>query len=201
MPYINLIQEQRLARRQGERRARLLFGTFLIVLLVAVGAFGYLFFEDQVARRHLASFRKKVAQIQPILDEIEQNQKLLAAMGPRLTTLEQAQESTQRWQRVLDHLSRYMPETMWLTNMKADDKDAAKPVGLGLTGLSPSQDDVGDLLLRLQACTDLKNVTLKYTTERIQGEGKGIEFNVDAEIVGTEEAPLKKIAAPKDNPS
>jgi len=185
----------------GEQRARMLFGAFVMVLLVAIGAFGYFFFEDQVARRQLASLRKQVTQMKPLLDEIERNEKLLSAMAPRLSTLEQAQESTQKWQRVLDHLSRYMPESMWLTNMKADDKDPAKPVALGLTGLSPTQDDVGDLLLRLQACTDLKNVTLKYTTERIQGEGKGIEFNVDAEIVGTEEAPTKKISASKGNPS
>lgn len=197
MPYVNLIQEQRLALRDSAQRARSFFFVFVAVSILWVAVFGYLFIESSVSARQESKLRKQLKELQPVMAKIDENAKAAAALAPRLETLESAQLGTERWTRILEHLSLRTPEQMWLTNLKSNDRETTKPVAIGFVGMSPNQDEVGDMLLQLQECTDLENVTLKYTSERVQGTGKGIEFSIDAELTGSAEA--KESTAKKKN--
>jgi hypothetical protein len=48
-----------------------------------------------------------------------------------------------------------------------------------------SQQPVGDLILRLQNSSDMGNVTLAYTQEKLINQLKTTEYQVVADLVGT----------------
>ncbi len=191
MPYINLIQEQRSGIRQQEKKARTLFFLFAGVTCVSVLGFGYLMLETEQSNGDYQTLQRQFQKLQPVVSQIESNDKQLQTLSPRLTTLQGAQLATDRWSRILDHLSRNVPTGVWLTNLRCVTTDPTNPIQMSVTGMSATQDAVGDLILRLQGCADLSNVTLKYTQEKTVDTKKGLEFEVTGDIVGTEEKKAK----------
>ena len=192
MPNINLIQDQRSGIRQQEKKSRLLLFVFGGVTCLSVLGFGSLMAAtDQVNGRY-QELQRQFQKLEPVVKEIESNDKDLQILAPRLTTLQGAQEATNRWSRILDHLSRNVPSGVWLTNLRCVTTDPTKPVMVSVTGMSATQDAVGDLILRMQGCSDLTNVTLKYTQEKVVEAKKGLEFEVTGDIVGTEEKKAKE---------
>lgn len=185
MPLINLIQEQRTGSRQRERQARVFFFAFMGITVVSVLGFGYLFLETERASRERSELGKQVARLEPMVKAISANQQQLSILAPKLTTLEDAQISTDRWTKILDHLSRNTPEEVWLTNIRCVANDVTKPVTMNITGISTSQDSVANFLIRVQACAELMNVNLKMTQEKLVDSKKAIEFEISAEIEGT----------------
>ncbi len=187
MPLINLIQEQRLVVKQREKQMRLLMlAAFSVGALSFVGA-GYFTMEAAAFRGKTASLQQQVKKLEPTVKLVEQNQKEITRLRPRLTTLVSAQEGTQRWIQIFDHLSRNTPDGVWLTAVRCAAQDKKKPIGVQINGTSATQDAIGAFLLRLQSCPQLGKATLKFTQERVSSAGKGIEFQVDAEVAGSAE--------------
>ncbi len=196
MPLVNLIQEQRLAVKQRERKTRAFFLAFVAAVCGSLLGAGILFLQTEGLNSSEASLKQQLRKLDPVVKQIEQNDKELNALSPRLTTLTDAQEATQRWMRILEHLSRSMPRGMWLTNVRCVSTDPTKPVSLTLAGMCGTQDAVGDLLLRLQACADLESVSLRFTQEKLVNNDKGIEFEIATDIAGTaEKKAIKKEGA------
>lgn len=187
MPFINLIQEQRLEAKRNENRARLFFLTFVGSAVMSVGAFGFLMFQNEMLRGEQADLTAKAQKLQPLVTRITNNNNDLADLQPRLTTLEGAQLVTGHWSRILDHLSRQTPDSTWLTGVRCTASDPTKPVNITFEGLSTRQELVGDFIERLQSCPDMTNVTLKYTMEKLVAAGRDIEFQVTADIEGSAE--------------
>ena len=121
----------------------------------------------------------------PIIEQTLNNQRQTKMLMPRLTTLENAQETTERWSRVLEHVSTQTPPQVWLTGVRCQAPDPTKPILVSFQGLSLSQEPVGELILRLQNCADLDRLTLKYTQEKLIEQSKATEFMVEADLVGT----------------
>lgn len=195
MPLINLIQDQRLAAKKKEGQARAYFLAFASISVLSVFGFGFLFLETESVSREVNDLKKKTARTEPIVRQIKANDMSLRNLTPRLTTLEDATTSTQRWNRILDHLARNTPRDVYLTNIRCTASDPTKPVQLNLTGICPSQDSAADFLIRLQTSADLTNATLKMTQEKMVDTQRAIEFEISADLSGTEE---KKPLAEKE---
>ncbi|HRI42931.1 MAG TPA: PilN domain-containing protein [Fimbriimonadaceae bacterium] len=191
MPLINLIQETQTDSRQRARRARAFFLSFAGISLATVFGFGYLWIETDQAARDEESAKRKVARLEPMVKSIDANSKELGILSPRLATLEDAQVATDRWIKILGHLSVNTPEDIWLTNIRCVASDPTKPVTASFVGISTSQDSVANFLIRLQSSPDLVNVTLKQTQEKMVNSRKAIEFDISAELAGTAEAKPK----------
>lgn len=187
MPLINLIQDQRLAAKKNERGARLFFMSFATVGVLSVLSFGTLLIMKESAENEASDLRAKAQQIQPIVDEVEATNREYAKLAPRVTTLTGAQETTTRWNRVLDHLAVHTPTETWLTHLRATQSDPKNPVTVNFQGLSKRQELIGEFILRLQGSDDLANVGLKYTQEKPAANGNQLEFEVTGEIEGTVE--------------
>jgi Tfp pilus assembly protein PilN len=185
MPLINLIEEQRLAVRKAERAARLAFFGFVGSTMLGVVAIGFLVFQSERLKSQESELRAQIVRVKPILAQIEANKADIAAMNPRLETLEGAQQITDRWARILAHLTVQTPDSTWLTSLRSTAADPAKPIEVSLAGLSTHQEPVGEFILRLQGCEDLDTVTLKYTQEKVEQSGKAVEFEIGAGIAGT----------------
>jgi hypothetical protein len=58
---------------------------------------------------------------------------------------------------------------------------------VSFVGNSSRQELIGEYILRLQGCTDLLNVNLKFSQEKNVQLGRQLEFEVSADIDGTVE--------------
>ncbi len=196
MPFINLIAEQRMMARRAERRSRIAFMAFVGSVCTVVACFGVVFLMTETTAGEVGRLRAEVRKLEPIRKEIAQNREALSDMWARLTTLEDAQALTARWARILNHLSVQTPNTMWLTSIRSVSSEPSKPITASFQGLTGRLEPVGEFILRLQRCTDLQSVSLKYAQEKISPQGRGIEFEVSADVAGTEETQaLKKPGA------
>jgi Tfp pilus assembly protein PilN len=191
MPYINLIQEQRLAAQTNERKARSFFLAFVGCLALSGVAYGFLSVETLVVSRQAHNIETQNKKNEPIQKQIDDNGKLLAELTPRLKTLEDAQTTTDRWNHILNYLPVQTPQSSWLTGLRCMGSDPAKPIQISFLGVATSQSPVGEFILRLQNLKDLENVNLKYTNEKLISATKGIEFEIDSDLAGTAEKTVK----------
>ncbi len=192
MPLINLIQEQRLAIKRSEGKARAFFFGFAAVAVSSVGVYGFLIFESERAQGDAVRLKNLLRKNQPLVEQIDQNKKDVATLAPRLKTLQDAQLITDRWSRILQHISTQTPEKAWLTSMRAMATDPTKPISISFLGIAAAQAPIGEYMERLQNSADLEAVTLKYSQEKLSVGFKGIEFEIAADIAGSAEA--KKVA-------
>jgi Tfp pilus assembly protein PilN len=187
MPLINLIQEQRLSNRREEARSRLFFMSFVGSAVASAAAFGFFLYKTDAAQGELSQLQAKNQKMAPMLRQIEQNNKLISTLQPRLATLENAQKMTARWNTILDHLVVNIPDQTWLTAIRCQSQDATKPIEISFVGLSANQELVGDLMLRLQGCAEFDGLNLKYTQEKVVAQGNGIEFELSGSLAGSAE--------------
>ncbi|MCC7229567.1 MAG: PilN domain-containing protein [Fimbriimonadaceae bacterium] len=192
MPLINLIQEQRLARRRNEGKARTFFFVFVGSAVASLGGFGYFFLQSEGLAREKTQLEAQIAKSAPLVKQIEEYQAQYGQLAPRLKTLEDAQLVSNRWGRILTHIATQTPSPTWLTALRVQGSDAAKPINLSVQGVSPNQEPISEFILRLQNSKDLENVGLKYSQEKMMQRTKAVEFEVTADIVGTAEAKPKE---------
>jgi Tfp pilus assembly protein PilN len=121
--------------------------------------------------------------------QIESIKQLESELQPRLTSLQDAQQLTDRWIHILDHFTTQTPRNTWLTNLRSAANDPQRGVMVTLIGMSTAQDPVGEFMQRAQNEPNLENLVLKYTNEKPTLAGPAIEFELEAEVAGT--APKK----------
>jgi Tfp pilus assembly protein PilN len=187
MPLINLIQEQRLAVKRNEAKARAFFFTFAAIAVGSVGAYGLVIFESEHAQSEVNSLKTQLRKNQPLVDKIAENAKEAGVFGPRLKTLEDAQASTDRWNRILHHVATQTPSNAWLTSLRTTAADATKPISVDFVGIATDLAPIDEFMQRLQNSSDLESVILKYSQEKLATNVKGTEFEISADISGSAE--------------
>lgn len=192
MPMINLIHEQRQAQRAAAAKARaLVFGLGFVTAGSYLG-FLFLLFLTASVEADCSQMQAKLQKMRPIVEQIEAQEKRLADMSPKVAILENAQQATAKWQRVMEHLTQNTPPGIWLTNVRSSTTDPKNPVQVSFTGLSGDQDSVGGYILRLQNCPELADVNLKFTQEKATQFGPTLEFEISGSVVGTQEEEERK---------
>lgn len=183
MPTINLIHEQRKAYRQRLKASRLWFMAFLGAAVSTGGLTAMLLIGSISLSGEAKSLQAKTEELKPYREAIEQSEKALTELSPRLTTLTTARTDTERWTRILEHMSYVMPTNTWLTGVRsvASNEESA-PVEVSLTGMSGQQESVGEFMLRLQSLKDIANVRLRYTEEKKTQFGEGLEFQIVCDV-------------------
>jgi Tfp pilus assembly protein PilN len=193
MPHINLIQEQRLAVLANERKARSYFAVFAGVLAVSGLTYGFFGMETIIVARQAAAIEAQNKRNAPLAKQIEENGKQLAELTPRLATLEDAAAITDRWDHILTHLAVQTPQSSWLTGVRCQGSDPAKPIQVTFLGIATGQTPIGEFILRLQNLKDLENVSLRFTNEKLISTTTGIEFQIDSDLFGTAEKKVKSV--------
>ena len=188
MPFINLIHEQRQAVRAQERKTKIALLGLIGAVVVGTGAWGVIWLQSESARGESAMLQAQVDKMEPILKAIEASEMQFNALSPRLTTLQDAAMNTQRWARVMDHLSHHMPSGVWLTQLRCTQSSSTDPITIEVQGMAPNQEAVSEFILRMQACEDLDSVNLKYTQGDTVQEHAMIRFEVSGNIIGTAKA-------------
>ena len=195
MPLINLIQEQRLAVKRDETRARSYFFGFIGIGILSVGGYLSLLLETEHLQGQEMKMNADIQRVKPLLAQKDANDKQYQDLSPRVKTLGDAQLITARWDRLLNHLSKQTPEHTWMTGLRCTATDPEKPIAISFIGIGTSQEPIGELILRLQNSQDLEEVQLKYTQEKMINMDRAVEFEIDADIAGTAD---KKDAVKKE---
>lgn len=198
MPFINLIQEQRLQAKRTENQSRLFFLSFVSCAGLSFCIFAFLMFQNEMLKSEENRLISKAEKLAPLVKRISTDEEQYAELKPRLDTLQNAQVVTGRWSRILDHLTRQTPDQTWLSSIRCTASDDTKPVAVTFEGMSNQQLLIGDFIERLQACPDLTNVNLKYTMEKAVANSRAIDFEIDSEITGTAQAPKDEIKKESD---
>jgi Tfp pilus assembly protein PilN len=195
MPFINLIQEQRLAIKRDERTARTYFAGFAGAAAAAILSYGFLMFRTERAGATEAKMRVQLQAAAPMerqiaADDLEEKQ-----LQPRLDMLTSAETMSDKWSHILKHIATQTPPTAWLTDLKATNSDASKPIVASFDGVATAQAPISEYLFRLENLPDLDNVTLKFTQQKMEGSVKQTQFSIEADIAGTAtpKAPEKKV--------
>lgn len=191
MPYINLIQEQRLARKRNESKTRTFTFVFLGAAVASVLGFGFFYLQSALYHAEKSRLEAQLARNAPLIAQIGEYQAQYAELAPRLKTLEDAQLVSARWGRIMTHIAHQTPKPAWLTAVRVQANDPAKPISLSFIGVAPAQEPISEFILRMQNSKDLENVNLKFTQEKMVNALKAVEFEVTADIVGTAEAKPK----------
>lgn len=191
MPLINLIAEERLEARIREQRVRTAltasFGLGAVLLLTAG------FFAFEAGRHELISMglERERQRLKPMIEDLEETEGQIAQLEPRVQTLQQATLGTEKWTRILGHLTTNTPEGLWFTSLKCSQPQADKATTVQFQGMSLNQDRVGDLIVRLQTSPDLDAIALNFTSQRAGNQAKAIEFEVGATVFGTQPKPKR----------
>ncbi len=188
MPLINLIHEQRLAKQRSERKNKLAMFGFVGSLLVGFGMYSVILLQTEATKGHAASLKAQVDKMEPVRQAIEATELQYNALSPRLTTLQDAALNTQRWGRVLEHLSFHVPSGLWLTQLRCNQVSETEPIVVDVQGMAPTQEIVSEFILRLQSSEDLEGVSLKYTQGDQVEEQPVIRFEVTGNVAGSAKA-------------
>lgn len=192
MPFINLIQEQRLAQKRNESKARSFFMVFVGSAVASVAGIGYFWLQADGLSQEKSQLEAQIEKNEPLVKQIDEYQKQYTEIAPRLKTLEDAQTVSGRWGRIMTHIARQTPKPTWLTAMRVTASDLTRPINLSLVGVAPGQEPISEFILRMQNSGDLENVNLKFSQEKMVNQVKAVEFEVTADIVGTVESKPKE---------
>lgn len=192
MPLINLIESQILSARRAERQLQLSKFALIGTAVVIGSAYMVMMVESAGLNGQLADVEAKLKKLKPIQEQIDANKKEESNLEPRLTTLVSARNLTNRWARLMEHLSVNTPSNVWLTSFRSSAVDPEKPIHITFNGVGQSQTLVSEMMLRTQNATDLESVTLVGSQEKLFEKTSGIEFEMGGDIVDTAEKKRKK---------
>ncbi len=185
MPLINLIHEQREAARVIQRKTSTALFVFVGVTCASLFGVGMLYLMNEQVNSQAAGYKRRLVQIQPVMNELAENEQLLGDLKPRLATLEEAQGYTSKWSTILTHISRTTPPNVWMTQVKSQAKKDTGQVDVAFIGMSLDQEGVAELMLALKNCKELSRVDLKYTQGEQDQDKTYIKFEIIATVAGT----------------
>lgn len=185
MPLINLIREQRLEVKKSERKARVFFMSFAASVMVGVGSFGFMLYLTEQAQGEKAVLEANAQKLEPFLSNIKDTNLEYGKVAPRVDTLTAARDLTDKWNRLMDHLTVQTPDRVWLSGIRAVAQDPKKPIQITFAGLSQQQQLIGEFQLRMQGSPDLESVNFKFSQEKPVASGYLLEFQIEAALKDT----------------
>ncbi|MBM3224816.1 MAG: hypothetical protein FJZ47_13565 [Candidatus Tectomicrobia bacterium] len=133
---INLLPARE-ARRRVELRHQLQLAVVVLFAALGGGAWGYMAQQNELAARQqeLAGIEEEIKRLEAVIKEVQKFETQKSVMEKKVSAIEDIKLKQRRPARVLDEISRNLPDQMWLTSIK----DA----GGGLQIVGKSFDNVG----------------------------------------------------------
>lgn len=180
MLLINLIAARRAERRKLELiRGGMLRAMVGIVLMTAAVALIATLGITRTAIR-IRDVDVQTALLQDTVDKVNALQASIKSLQPRVNTLVQAQNSTDRWRGVLQSVSASLPDKTWVTSFQSKEPTNDKADSFTLTGQTVTQDRIGRTMLKLHDSVFVDRVDITFASQR--QEGKGISFELSAAL-------------------
>jgi len=169
----------------------------LVILLLVIGLGAFYFFQKKAFDREnalLAVARQEKAQLQYVEAKLEEQKKAREALDRKITLIETLNAQRDMAPRLMDELSRRLPDWVWLSDLTYDDK------GIQIKGRALSNNLVSDYMTNLEASPQIMNVNLVSSTQRTAQGDQYLEFSLRAVLEKKPEPvppPAKAEPAPK----
>jgi Tfp pilus assembly protein PilN len=189
MPFINLIESDLIVAKKAAQQMRL--SQIALVSAGSVVGIAYLFVLGQgaILAAEEKGVQAKLKKLKPMLKAIDEHKRIVADLEPRLQTLTDARDLTNRWGRLLNHIAVNTPPDVYLTAIRADSSQPEQPIRVTFVGTGKSQSDASQFVLRCQNSQDLEGVNLIQSQEKLLRKMSAIEFEIAGSIVGSAPKP------------
>ena len=159
------------AAKKGPNIGNLIF----LVLVIGLGAF--YFFQQKAFRREnalLATARQEKSQLQYVEAKLEEQRKARESLDRKITLIESLNAQRDMAPRLMDELSRRLPEWVWLSEVVFDEK------GIQIKGRALSNNLVADYISGLESSAQIMNVNLVSSTQKTTQGDQYLEFTLRA---------------------
>lgn len=171
----------------------------LIFLLLVIGLGAFYFFQKKAFDREnvlLTQARQEKSQLQYVETKLEEQRKVREALDRKITLIESLNAQRDLAPRLMDELSRRLPEWVWLSEVTYDDK------GVQIKGRALSNNLIADYIASLEASAQLMNVNLVSSTQRTTQGDQYLEFSLRSVIEKKPEPVAAPVtAAPEPKPA
>lgn len=186
MPLINMISERREQQARLIRNRKRLLTVLLVEVSVLAGIFSFLGVGIMSLQSRLNRAQREIERLQPTLELIARIERETQALMPKLRTLTDAQQHTQRWYATINGIARCLPADVWLTGISSsqvqDSEKKGRATLITLTGSTLSQQQVGEMMLRLNTIPTFERVELHFTQQRNYNNFEAVDFEVAARV-------------------
>jgi Tfp pilus assembly protein PilN len=154
------------------------FGTLILLLLVVVlGA--YFFIQQRAFDREnelLAFARQEKDKLKYVTAKLDEQKKLKDSLERKINLINDLRSQQDVAVRIMDQLSRSLPDWVWLTEVTYDNK------GLQIKGKALSNNAIADYMTSLENSPILMNVSLISSTQRTSQRTEYLEFSISAAL-------------------
>lgn len=192
MPLINLIESDLIVAKKAAQQLRLSQASLIASACVVGLAYVFVLGQGAMLAAEEQSLQSKLKKLKPLIKSIEEHKRTVSDLEPRLKTLEDARELTNRWGRLLNHVSVNTPQDIYLTAIRSDASQPDQPIKVTFVGTGKSQSDASEFVLRCQNSQDLESVNLIGSQEKLLRQVSAIEFEIAGAIVGTAPKPVNE---------
>ncbi len=165
----------------------------LIFLALVIGLGAFYFFQKKAFDREtalLATARQEKSQLQYVEAKLEEQRKARESLDRKITLIESLNAQRDLTPRLMDELSRRLPDWVWLSEIVYDEK------GIQIKGRALSNNLVADYVTNLEASPQIMNVGVVVTAQKTTQGDQYQEFTLRAMIEKKPE-PVPAAAAPE----
>lgn len=161
----------------GGRKGANLGNLIFLALVIALGAF-YFFQKKAMDQENalLTTARQEKTKLQYVEAKLEEQRKARESLNQKITLIETLNAQRDLAPRLLDELSRRLPDWVWLTEVVYDAK------GLSIKGRALSNNLIADYISGLEASPQVMNVNLVASTQKTLQGDQYLEFQLRATI-------------------
>ncbi len=149
----------------------------LVFLLLVIGLGAFYFIQTKAFSREnalLSLARQEKSQLQYVEAKLEEQRKARESLDKKITLIESLNAQRDMAPRLMDELSRRLPEWVWLTEVTYDDK------GVQIKGRALSNNLIADYISSLESSPQLMNVNLVSSTQKTAQGDQYLEFALRA---------------------
>jgi type IV pilus assembly protein PilN len=165
------------AIEEGTKKSPNLGNLIFLALVIGLGAF--YFFQQKAFRTEnslLAIAQQEKAQLQYVEAKLEEQRKARESLDKKITLIESLNAQRDLAPRLMDELSRRLPEWVWLSEVTYDAN------GVQIKGQALSNNLVADYISSLEASPQVMNVNLVSSTQKTIQDDQYLEFSLRAMI-------------------
>ncbi len=165
----------------------------LIFLALVIGLGAFYFFQKKAFDREnalLATARQEKGKLQYVEAKLEEQRKARESLDRKITLIESLNAQRDLAPRLMDELSRRLPDWVWLNEVIFDAK------GVQIKGRALSNNLVADYISSLEASPQVMNVNLVSSTQKTDKGDQYLEFSLRAAVEKKPE-PMPAAATPE----
>ena len=162
---------------EGSKKGTSLGNLVFLFLVIGLGLFYFL--QQKAFDREntlLAVARQEKSQLQYVEAKLEEQRKARESLDKKITLIESLNAQRDLAPRLMDELSRLIPDWVWLSELTYDAK------GIQIRGRALSNNLIADYIASLEASPQFMNVNLVSSTQRTGQGDQFLEFALRAMI-------------------